>query len=203
MRFSVLADGSPRSVELDFGSQKDLRMVSHWRAPAGVKNTSAVRDALEFAHLAATRHGHYSALPTAHTAAQLKSMLSRQADLEIALMFVVRADWFKRSSILGIAHCRRTYCHHLVLEFLSVHPSIVGRLSPRILGVGKGLVYGLAEIANEIGVKKIWGEATANSAAFYSHILFGARVADRFLIEKRALARCRRDFREKFLGELD
>ncbi len=47
------------------------------------------------------------------------------------------------------------------------------------------------------------GEATADSAPFYSHILFGATVKDHFFIGKKMLARCGQAFRDKFFGELD
>jgi hypothetical protein len=204
MRFLVLVDGTPRPVELAFGSSRDLRSINRWRAPTQIKEQPAVRDALEFARLAAKRHHQYSQiLATAFSLSHFQTALIREPRTEIALLFVVGAQWFKRSPVLGIAQCRRTYCHHLVLEFLSVHPSIVARHEPRVSGVGKGLVYGLAEIANQLGIELIWGEATADSASFYSHILSGRNVEDHFFIKKRTLARFGREFREKFFGELD
>ena len=204
MRFLVLVDGTPREVELAFGSPGDLVSISRWRASALIRDRPAVRDALEFARLASKRHRQYSRmLATAFSLSQFRTTVTRDFGAEIALLFVVRANWFKHSPVLGIAQYRRTYCHHLVLEFLAVHPAIVGQFHPRVAGVGKGLVYGLAEIANLTGVELIWGEATADSAPFYSHILFGAAVKDHFFIGKRTLERCGREFREKFFGELD
>ncbi len=96
-------------------------------------------------------------LATAFSLSQFQTTVTKDSGAEIALLFVVRANWFKHSPILGIAQCRRTYCHHLVLEFLAVHPSIVGQFHPRVAGVGKGLIYGLAEIANQTGVELKWG----------------------------------------------
>jgi hypothetical protein len=203
-RFHVLVGDKPCPVELAIGSLKDLRSISHWRVPAQVQNQPAVRDALEFARLASKRHRQYSTtIPTAHNLSAFRSILVKQAQAEIALLFVARAKWFKPSPILGIAQCRRTYCHHFILEFLAVHPSIVGQVHQRVSGIGKGLVYGMAEIANNLGVEVIWGEATANSAPFYSHILFGPAIKDHFFIEKPTLVKCGKEFREKFCGELD
>ena len=163
-----------------------------------------MRDTIEFAHLASKRHRQYvNSMPAATSMVDFRAIVSQNPQAEVALLFLVRARWFGRSSVLGFAQCRRTYCHHLVLEFLSVHPAIVGRLEPRVSGVGKGLVYGMAEIANHLGLKLIWGEATANSAPFYSHILFSPGVEDHFFIREQTLARCGREFREKFFGELD
>ena len=204
MRFRVLVDESPHPVELALGSARDMLSISHWRAPTQVQHQPAARDALEFARLASKRHRQYSTtLPTALDLSGFQSALAQEAQAEIALLFVVRAKWFKPSPILGIAQCRRTYCHHFILEFLAVHPSIVGQVHQRVSGIGKGLVYGIAEIANNLGVELIWGEATANSAPFYSHILFGPAIKDHFFIEKPTLAKCGKEFREKFCGELD
>ncbi|MBI2928635.1 MAG: hypothetical protein HYY24_23465 [Verrucomicrobia bacterium] len=59
MRFQVLVEGEPCHVELAFGSEKDLALVSRWRAPAVVAARPAVRDTLEFARLASKRWRHY------------------------------------------------------------------------------------------------------------------------------------------------
>lgn len=117
------------------------------------------------------------------------------------MLLLVKAGWFRHSPVLGLAQCRRTYCHHVVLEFLSVHPAIVGGDGPEIRGVGKGLVYALAEVAGDAGVPLVWGEATAYSAPFYSRILAQPDILDHFFIRNETLARCRRDFREKFLAQ--
>ncbi|HRI13351.1 MAG TPA: hypothetical protein PLX89_10115 [Verrucomicrobiota bacterium] len=87
------------------------------------------------------------------------------------------------------------------MEFLSAHPAIVGGTGPKICGIGKGLVYGLAQFAGKVGVPMIWGEATANSAPFYSRILGQPGVLDHFFIRGETLARCRREFRDNFLAQ--
>jgi len=204
VHFQVLVEDKPRPVELAFGGAQDLRAISHWRAPAAVRGQPAVRDTIEFARLASKRHRHYlRSIPAAVSLADFRRIISENPQAEMALMLLVRANWFGRSSILGLAQCRRTFCHHLVLEFLSVHPAIVGQLNPRVAGVGKGLVYGLAEIAGQPGSKLIWGEATAYSSPFYAHILGDPRIEDHFFIRGTTLHFRRREFREKFFGGLD
>jgi hypothetical protein len=113
------------------------------------------------------------------------------------------APWFQRSPVLGLAQCRRTFCHHLILEFLCVHPAVAGRLEPRVSGLGLGLLYGVAEIAGRLEIDLIWGEATARSAPFYSKVLGIPDIKDCFIIEGKTMARCRRDFREKLFGGLE
>lgn len=100
----------------------------------------------------------------------LKTIVLRQPQAEVSVRVLVRADWFARSRILGLAQCRRPCCHHLILEFLSVPPAIVGRAAP-VRGVGTGLLYGLVELGGSMGMPLIWGAATALSAPFYAKAL--------------------------------
>lgn len=204
VRFQVLVQDRPRPVQLVFGGARDLHLISHWRVPAAVRGQPAVHDTIEFARLASKRHRHYlRSIPTASSMSEFEAIIAESAQAEVALLLLVRASWFGRSPILGLAQCRRTYCHHLVLEFLSVHPAVVGRLEPRVSGVGTGLLYGLAELAGRLGLKLIWGEATSYSAPFYSHVLATPGIEDHFFIRGETLERCRREFREKFFGVLD
>ena len=163
-----------------------------------------MRDTIEFARLASKRHRHYiGSIPSATSKREFQQIVRNAPEAEVAMLVIVRANWFFRSSILGLAQCRRTYCHHLVLEFLSVHPAIVSQLTPKVTGVGRGLVYSLAALARDLGIPLIWGEATAFSARFYSHILALPGIQDHFFIRGETLDRCQRDFREKFFGSLD
>src|SRR6266566_1137185 len=63
----------------------------------------------------------------------------------------------------------------------------VGR---RIRGIGTGLFNGLIQIADQLGIKMIWGEATANSATFYEKILGAEVVFDQFHIQGETMAHC-------------
>ena len=161
-----------------------------------------MRDTLEFAHLASKRWRYYRrSIATAVSFETFESIVARAPHAEVSLLLIVRADWFARSRILGLAQCRRTYCHHLILEFLSVHPAIVGRADLHVRGVGTGLVYGLAELAGLLGIPLIWGEATANSAPFYAKTCGLAEVKDHFFLQGAALEHCRREFRDELAGE--
>lgn len=201
MRFQVLVDGEPRPVEVVFGRENDLSIVNCWRVPASIATLPGVRDTVEFAQLAAKRWRYYRrSIATATSPDAFKTIISRAPQAEVSLLLLVRADWFARARILGLAQCRRTYCHHLILEFLSVHPAIVGGAPPRVRGVGAGIIYSLAELAGSVGVKLVWGEATAHSAPFYAKTCRLHKVQDHFFMRKKTLAFCRRQFREKAHG---
>src|ERR1043166_3417425 len=177
MRFQVLADGRPKHVELVFGSARDLALVDRWRIPISVASRPGVRDTLEFARLAST----------ATNLETFRSIVTRQPEAEVSLILAVRADWFPHSRVLGLAQCRRTYCNHLILEFLSVHPAIVGGAAPLVRGTGAGLVYSLTEVAGSVGIPLIWGEATAHSAPFYAKTCRLPKVQHHFFLRANAL----------------
>src|SRR5713101_6085828 len=121
MRFQVLVNDEPHPVELVFGRAAEITAVNRWRAPASVASRPGVRDTLEFARLASKRWRYYrDSIATAKNLDSFRSIVARQPQAEVSLLLVVRADWFARSRVLGLAQCRRTYCNHLILEFLSV-----------------------------------------------------------------------------------
>ncbi|MEY2429060.1 MAG: hypothetical protein QOJ40_1945 [Verrucomicrobiota bacterium] len=201
MRFQVLVDGKPKTAELAFGSARDLALVDQWRIPVSMASRAGVRDTLEFARLASKRWRYYrKSIYTASDLDAFRSIVARRPQAEVSLLLVVRADWFPRSHVLGLAQCRRTYCNHLILEFLSVHPAIVGGAAPHVRGTGAGLVYSLAEVAGSVGVPLIWGEATAHSAPFYAKTCRLAKVQDHFFIRARSLGFCRKEFRLRAHG---
>jgi hypothetical protein len=104
MRFQVLVDGEPRSVELVFGGEKDLPLVNRWCAPAAVAARPGVRDTSEFAHLASKRWRYYRrTIATATSLGTFKSIVSRHPQAQVSLLLLVRADWYARSRILGLA----------------------------------------------------------------------------------------------------
>ena len=204
MTFQVLVEDQPRPVELIFGSDKDVARLSRWRAPAAARQNPAVRDTLEFARLASKRWRYYRrSISTATSIAGLRAAIRRSEQAEVSFLLLARAEWFPSSSALGLAQCRRTYCHHFILEFLSVHPRVVGRVAPGVQGVGSGLLYSLTELAGTLGAPLVWGEATAYSAPFYAKALGVPDIQDHFFIRDAILERCRSKFREQFFGELN
>ncbi len=88
---------------------------------------------------------------------------------------------------VGLAYCRRTWCHHLALDFLAVHPRALDP-SWRVSGVGSGIAFGLVRLANALNIPRIWGEATVNSATFYESLLAVSSVQDLFIIEAAEMA---------------
>jgi len=123
----------------------------------------------------------------------LCAAIQRNPRAEVAFMLIARATWQPDPKLLGLAYCRRSWCDRLIVDFVAVHPHIVGRLRENIRGMGTGLFNGLIQIADHLGIEIIWGEATANSAPFYERILGAKPVLDQFHLEGEAMAHCRRE----------
>lgn len=201
-RFRVLEGDEARSVELAFGRESDLALLREWRLPPTLRHHEPARDALAFARLATKRWRYHRR--TGHvvtSTAEIRDATARQSRAELAFLLLARAEWKTHSLMLGLAHCRRTWCGHIYLDFLSVHPRIVAQHEPRIRTVGSGILYGLCELAGQCGVPVVWGETTETSVTFYRKALEAPSLLDGFSISGALLKRCRREFRRVRINE--
>jgi hypothetical protein len=190
-------DGIDNVALCTFGTLPDLKEIALW--PRQVRRTTdaATLDALEFAKLSSKRWQFYhrQGLTVASIAA-IKRKISAEKNIELAFYCVARARWTK-PQILGIALARRTWCGHLILDFLATHPLRLMDGPERMSGIGKGLLYGIAEVAFAIGAKVLWGEATKTSAPIYRHIFELRRVDDLLFVPRINLAGFRTVMHEK------
>jgi hypothetical protein len=195
VNFQVQVDGSPQLVEVVFGGETDVAQIGRWRSPPALRDNPHVRDALEFSRLASKRWRYYKRTNAAATSrAQLQAAIRRSPRAEVAFMLLARGTWPMRQPILGLCHCRRTWAHSIVVDFAASHPNVIGSVRHRIRGVGTGMFFNLLLLANELGIETLWGEATENSAPFYTRIL-GYEVRDNFFIHGASLEHCRAQYR--------
>src|SRR5438876_3151298 len=159
--FHVEAAGEFRPVELTFATEPEVQRVRNWR------KMIPATDAGEFAALAAKRWFYYTrAGATVAGLKGLRAAIRRNERAEISFLLVASAEWAKRYKFLALAYCRRTWCHHLVLDSLAVRPGLTFANQP-IYGIGAGILFSLTNLADSLGMDAIWGETTASSAAFY------------------------------------
>ena len=190
--FHVEAAGEFRSVELTFATELEVRRVRAWR------KTIPATDAGEFAALAAKRWLYYTREgATVASLEGLRAAIRRNERAEIAFLLVASAAWATRYKFLALAYCRRTWCHHLVLDFLAVRPGVSFANQP-ISGIGTGVLASLAGVANSLGMDTMWGEATASSAPFYEKVLRLRTVQDLFIIRQQRIPKVR----ERYLAKM-
>ena len=126
----------------------------------------------------------------------MSAAIKRNERAELAFLMVASAEWTKRHKFLALAYCRRTWCHHLVLDFLAVRPGASFANQP-IRGLGTGVISSLTGLANSLGMDTIWGEATASSAPFYEKVLKTKPIKDLFVIRRKTMQRIFRDHVQK------
>jgi len=193
--FHVEAAGEFRPVELSFAAEAEVRRVRAWRT------LTAGSDAGEFAALAAKRWFYYRREgATVASLEGLRAAIRRSARAELAFLLVASAAWAKRYKFLALAYCRRTWCHHLVLDFLAVRPGLTFEGEP-IFGVGAGILFSLTNLADSLGIDTIWGEATASSALFYQKVLGLRPILDLFIIHRETMESVQEKYRQKRLNK--
>ena len=184
IRFPVLRGNEPATATLDFAGHEDVIATTHWQVPRSLKRDAATRaraaDAREFALFAAKRWRHYRDTGIAALSLpELRRMISSDPQGEYCFHLKLTAAWFPHS--LGGAMVRRTWRHHLIVDFLFVHPRICGKIEP-VKGTGVRLLQSICLIARSLRCKRVWGEATLDSASFYEHHLHRT-VEDCFALE--------------------
>ena len=183
----VVLDDEPRGATLDFADNADVISATRWRVPSLADEAMQLRafDAREFALLAAKRWRHYRDTNTAaHSLAELQGLISADQQGEYCFYLKITADWFPAS--LGGAMIRRTWHHHLALDFLFVHPRIACK-HVNVKSVGRQLLQAVCLAAHVLGCQRVWGEATQDSAPFYRRYL-KQPVDDQFAIDSMEIA---------------
>jgi len=189
--FHVEAAGEFRPVELTFASKHEVQRVRSWR------KMMPATDAGEFAELAAKRWFYYTREgATVASLDEMRAAIRRNERAELAFLLVASAEWAKRYKFLAVAYCRRTWCHHVVLDFLAVRPGVTFTGQP-IYGIGAGILFSLTNIASSLGMGTIWGEATASSALFYEKVLQIRPVKDLFIINRRTMKTIQKNHLQK------
>ncbi len=195
MRFNVRVHDEALPVEFDFGSHADIGRLRFWSQHSNPQAHESVADALEYARYAAKRWRSYRKEGrTLSSSDELREAVERQPRGEFVFVLVARARWHSSSPLLGFCFCRRTWCHHIVVDLAAVHPDAITIAGGEVRGVGTGMFYSLVKAAGELGVQTVWGEATENSAPFYQKLLGVKRVTDHFFITGEIFQHCLRGF---------
>ena len=179
--------GEARRAQVLFANVSDLSALKQWRRQAAGAKNLLTEDALEFANEAAKKWMFCRRKRrTASGIDTLKRRIATDKEGELAFLLIVRTK-SDREHCLGIALCRRTWANHIVLDFLATHPMCLQPGPGRMTGIGKGLLFGICEIASRIGASAMWGEATEDSAPKYRQIFRLKKADDLFYVPSRNL----------------
>lgn len=183
----------PRIVTVQMAQTVDIQSAGRWKMPRTLRainhptseqaaTIALAEDNLEFAGLAAKRWRHYLETGTAATSfRELVALMTGDLEGEFCFFLKLSAPWFKHGP-LGQVMLRRTWCHHLFMDFLYQHTSIVAGESEVKKGVGYTLLFSVAALARTLQIPVLWGEATKSSATWYKR-QFGCEVKDHFIVQ--------------------
>lgn len=172
----------------------------YWRIPKALPAdpdlVQKIHDAVEFARLACNRWRYYHRQNlSARSVEDLERVVQVQQTTEVALVLIVRPAWDSPIPTLGIAHLRRTWCNHLFLEFLALHPQVLLRRREKVSSVGLAMLHQIVALAERINAPCIRGEATEGSHTWYEQRLAVQEVRDHFFIEEDVLEHCLNEMR--------
>lgn len=186
--FQIKINGAPHTANLRFATKAELQRYHQSLAPFARESSTVIREAVEFTRLAAKRWRYYSRTDeAAESFDQLRGEMRRDKKCEVAFIMVATIRQGRKQLPIGLAYCRRTWCHHLALDFLALHPRALNQTS-QVSGIGSGIIFGLVQLAGALNIGRIWGEATVNSAPFYEKLLAVSPVRDLFVIETQEMA---------------
>ena len=194
-RFPVKVNGQWREAEISFASEREVKRLAYWRLPRTLPSDAlAVRkmfDAVEFARLASNRwHYYHLDGATVKSLDDLERVIREHPCAEVAMVLIARPTWRSPIPALGIAYLRRTWCNHLFLEFLALHPQVLLRRREQVSSVGSAMLHQIVALAEQINAPCIWGEATEGSHEWYEERLAIAEVRDHFFIEEDVMEHC-------------
>ena len=194
-RFPVKVNGLWREAEISFASEREVKRLAYWRIPnllpADTVVVQKIYDAVEFARLACNRWRYYHRQHlTVRGQQDLERVVHAHATTDVAMVLFVRPVWDSPISTLGIAHLRRTWCNHLFLEFLALHPQVLLRRREQGSSVGSAMLHQIVALADQINAPCIWGEATEGSHEWYEERLAVQEVRDHFFIEEDVMEHC-------------
>jgi len=186
-QFQIKVSGKAQPASLQFATKQELLRYHRSLPSRGKRSSRIVRDAIEFTRLAAKRWRYYSEAGEAtESLAGLRQAIVENRHCEVAFILIATTSHKNHEWPVGLAYCRRTWCHHLALDFLALHPRTFDE-QERVTGVGSGIVYCLVSLAKSLQIHRIWGEATVYSAPFYEKLLGQSPVLDLFEIESREM----------------
>jgi len=195
MRFDVRFRDEVLPVEFKFGNHADVGKLRSWGSASGRMTHGSLADALEYARFAAKRWRSYrKAGRTLTGLGVLREDVHKQPRAEFVFVLIAYAKWHSPSPVLGFCFCRRTWCHHIVVDLAAVHPDAISSATGEVRGVGTGMFYSLVKLADEMGVQTVWGEATENSAPFYQKLLGMPDITDHFFITGKIFRHCLRGY---------
>ncbi len=188
MNLPVKLNKKRQIARIAFAEGHDFSFLEKWKKQLGNDTHPFRVDSVAFASLAHSRYtSHSGTTPYVVGTGEFKTYINDNPRREVGCLVLLTCDWFPDSDVLGVCHFRRSWCNHIVLDYLCAHPFITAptkNYENVVNGVGLALLFFVTEITKECKSKLIWGEATQNSFNFYKKVFKLRSVKDLIYVPK-------------------
>lgn len=193
--FFVGVNKVPHKAVVKFATFGDFAFVERWRETLGKNPEPLQRDAADLAKLAKERYVADTDVGQLYISAatDVQNHIESEPQCEIGGFILLKCDWFQDSDVIGLCHFRRTWCNHIVVDYLAKHPLTLGRQREdqyKVGGIGPALLCFVSRIAMTHSCNLLWGEATNTSWTFYKEFFTLDEVKDLFVISHEKIAKC-------------
>jgi len=183
MNLPVKLNKQRQIASIVFAEGHDFSFLEKWKKQLDKDTLPARVDSVAFAHLAHSRYLSHSHEGTPYVTGteEFKAYINDNPKKEVGCLVLLTCNWFPDSDVLGLCHFRRSWCNHIVLDYLRAHPFITAptkNCRNIVNGVGLAMLFYVTEIARQCKSKLIWGEATQNSHKFYKKVFKLPSVKD-------------------------
>ena len=177
-----------RTATVKFTGAKDFGFVAEWQKTLGADKNPVRVDAVDLARIVSHRFEAHSEMEYyAESIGDIADHIRGNPKSEVACCVQLTCNWFPTSSVIGLAHFRRTWSNNMVLDYLTTHPYIA-KPSPdsesSVRGAGLALLYFMSTIAKTYECPLVWGEATPHSCGYYKKVFELASVEDLICIPR-------------------
>lgn len=175
---------SPLVVRFAHAKRRDIPCLRSWRRAAREIADPRARDAADYAKAA---FGKWNLCRRERTVAsslrEAEHMIQNNPREEVQILLLAKSA-VPGAAMAGLCLFRRTWCNHVVVDLLAVHPRELVSKRERFKGLGSCLLWYVAEFADALKAKRLWLEATQNSAGAYAAIFELSEVEDLVILDQ-------------------
>ena len=185
MHLPVRTPQGVRLISFEMSPAFPREPAKDWHAFLAGRSSTQQHDTVEFLESAIKkfelyeRRGRFAA-----TLSALKTQVANNPNVDALGVITATAPWFEGGALAGFCQFRRTWCNHIVFDYLGIHPRLLAGSPREMVGLGTALLYRIGLIASDFGARVVWGEATDISSGYYAQLFGLEEVLDLVVVER-------------------
>jgi hypothetical protein len=191
VQFPIFFQNEIRAIRVVLDRPLTAQHVDQWQGSLGHENGGEQVDACELMQNAVAKLRLYeNGGRLISSVAELRAGMAENGEADLLGVLTVSAPWLLDGELAAFCQFRRTWCHNLVFDFLSLHPTLLGSGARPVKGLGTALLGALTRLVTELKVVQVWAETTETSVHFYRKIFGIPKLRDVLIIEAAEFVGC-------------